>query len=60
MWHKKGVRYTMTETVPMTFSEPSNEIFIQAVQLTNPHLMVDTVKWEFIGTAHTSDVTELI
>lgn len=58
-WRTVGNRYTDTQVVCMTFAEPSDEVFMQAVQLTNPHLKIDKVEWEFIGTFESETATQI-
>lgn len=48
-WRIIGNRYSDTDIVPMTFAEPTDEIFMKAVQLTNPHLLIDKVEWNLIN-----------
>lgn len=59
-WRTVANRYTDTQVVCITYTEPSYEVFIQAVQLTNPHLKIDKVEWEFIGNIESGAATEIL
>ena len=46
VWRKVGEKIEDWEAMPLNFAEPTEELVKSAIQFCNPHLIVETVKWQ--------------